>query len=115
MFRRAADQGDAHAQNNLGIMYLNGLGVTQDYRQALELFRRVADQGLAGAQFNLGGMYLNGLGVPRDRNRAIEYLVLAARQGHERAQSLLAELGILASATEMFAKTKPESCHSKYS
>ncbi|MDA1310441.1 MAG: hypothetical protein O2985_12665, partial [Proteobacteria bacterium] len=29
-YRKAAEQGDASAQNNLGIMYRNGKGVPQD-------------------------------------------------------------------------------------
>ena len=29
-FRKAADQGDANAQANLGVMYANGLGVPED-------------------------------------------------------------------------------------
>ena len=33
-FRKAADQGDAVAQNNLGTMYDHGQGVPQDYAQA---------------------------------------------------------------------------------
>ena len=33
-FRRAADQGDAEAQSNLGVMYSEGQGLPQDYVQA---------------------------------------------------------------------------------
>ena len=33
-YRLAADQGDAYAQYNLGVMYANGRGVPQDYVQA---------------------------------------------------------------------------------
>lgn len=33
-YRRAAEQGDGAAQNNLGIIYRNGWGATQDYIQA---------------------------------------------------------------------------------
>ena len=33
-YRKAADKGWANAQNNLGGMYLNGQGVTQDDVQA---------------------------------------------------------------------------------
>ncbi len=33
-YRRAADQGDARAQYNLGEMYMLGRGVPQDYTQA---------------------------------------------------------------------------------
>jgi TPR repeat protein len=33
-YRKAADQGDATAQYNLGVMYGTGQGVTQDYGKA---------------------------------------------------------------------------------
>ena len=53
-FRKAADQGLAEAQFNLGIMYDGGQGVAQDYAEAVRWFRKAADQSLAAAQFNLG-------------------------------------------------------------
>ena len=42
-----ADQGDAQAQFNLGLMYANGRGVPQDAAQALTWFRKAAAQGHA--------------------------------------------------------------------
>jgi TPR repeat protein len=44
-FGKAADQGDAFAQNGLGVMYTNGLGVEKNYVQALAWYRKAADQG----------------------------------------------------------------------
>lgn len=38
MFRKAADQGNATAQDSLGVMYVNGEGVPQDYAQAYAWF-----------------------------------------------------------------------------
>ena len=38
--RQSADQGDAKAQFNLGLMYVNGRGVPQDDAQALAWFSR---------------------------------------------------------------------------
>jgi uncharacterized protein len=63
--RRAADQGDAEAQDNLGNAYVKGDGVPQDYAEALKWFRRAADQGSARAQFHLGIMYDAGHGCRR--------------------------------------------------
>ena len=40
-----ADQGDAGAQVNLGVMYDHGKGVPQDYAQAAAWYRKAADQG----------------------------------------------------------------------
>ncbi len=37
-YRLAADQGNADAQNNLGIMYVKGEGVPQDYVEAHKWF-----------------------------------------------------------------------------
>ena len=61
-----AEQGDAYAQFNLGLMYVNGDGVPQDYKEAASWFRKAAEQGGAKAQGNLGIMYGTGQGVPQD-------------------------------------------------
>ncbi len=89
-FRKAADQGRAQAQNNLGFMYMNGLGVPQDYAKAVAWYRKGADQGLADAQNNLGGMYDTGRGVPHDDAEAVKWFSKAADQGLPRAQLNLA-------------------------
>ena len=83
--RRAADQGDARAQNNLGVMYATGQGVLQDAGEAVKWFRRAADQGDARAQNNLGVMYANGQGVARDFVAASNWLALAEAQGYAEA------------------------------
>jgi hypothetical protein len=44
-FRKAADQGLAVAQNNLGLMYAQGQGVPRDYVQAHMWFNLAASQG----------------------------------------------------------------------
>ena len=54
--RAPAEQGDAEAQFNLGVMYANGRGVPQDDSEAVRWYRLAADQGHAGAQFNLGAV-----------------------------------------------------------
>ena len=56
-FRRAAEQGNATAQNNLGGMYLNGCGVPQDDDEAANCFRCAAEQGDAVAQDKLAHMH----------------------------------------------------------
>ena len=61
--RQRADQGDAYAQYNLGLMYATGQGVTQDFTQAAAWYCKAADQGDAYAQYNLGLMYAAGQGV----------------------------------------------------
>ena len=56
-YAKAAKQGHARAQFNLGVMYENGHGVKQSYKKAMEWYAKAAKQGHAGAQFNLGVMY----------------------------------------------------------
>ncbi|PKQ70984.1 tetratricopeptide repeat protein [Aeromonas sobria] len=41
----AAEQGNAEAQNQLGEMYGNGLGVEQDEQLSMAWFRKAAEQG----------------------------------------------------------------------
>jgi len=76
--RRAAEQWDAGAQNNLGFMYYKGRGVPQDDAEAVKWYRRAAEQGNVKGQSSLGAMYGMGLGVPQDKVQAHKWLNLAA-------------------------------------
>ena len=86
--RRAAEQGAAAAQFNLGGLYYYGEGVPQDYGEAVRWYRLAADQGHAGAQASLGVMYAGGWGVPQDDIAAHMWTNLAAAQGDENARKL---------------------------
>ena len=44
-YQKAADQGDAYAQNNIGAMYYLGHGERQDYAKAAEWFEKACDNG----------------------------------------------------------------------
>lgn len=85
-FTTAAEQGDALAQFNIGIMYDEGLGVTQDYAQAVRWYQLAADQNFIDAQYNLAVMYDEGLGVTQDYAKAAHWYKLAAEQGDVDAQ-----------------------------
>jgi hypothetical protein len=85
-YRKAANQGYASAQSNLGFMYSNGKGVAQDGKQAVKWYRKAADQGDASAQSNLGWMYENGKGVAQDDKQAVKWYRKAADQGDASAQ-----------------------------
>lgn len=80
-WRPLAQQGNARAQYNLGVMYDNGKGVPQDYKETVKWFRLAADQGNAGAQSNLGLMYENGQGVEQSRVVAFALYNLSAANG----------------------------------
>jgi hypothetical protein len=83
---RYAISGDAKAQHVLGIMYLNGQGVPQDYAQALYWYRKAAEQGDADTQSSLGFMYRVGRGVPQDYAQALYWFRKAAEQGDANGQ-----------------------------
>ena len=82
-YRLAADQGNARAQDNLGLMYANGQGVPQNNAEAAKWYRLAAVQGYARAQYNLGVMYANGQGVPEDNVQAHKWFNLAGAGGDE--------------------------------
>jgi hypothetical protein len=80
-YMKAAEQGYASAQYNLGSMYNNGQGTPQDYKQAIKWYTKAAEQGDASAQYNLGLMYYNGQGVIPNNKYAYAWFSLAAISG----------------------------------
>lgn len=85
-FRQAADQGQARAQYNLGLLYKQGLDIARSDTEAVKNFQLAAGQGYARAQYHLGVMYKEGRGVAQNYAKAVEYFHLAAGQGHAHAQ-----------------------------
>jgi uncharacterized protein len=71
LIRPLANDGDATAQFNLGLMYVNGHGVQRDDSAAALWFRKAAEQGYALAQSNLGTMYLYGHGMTQNDTEAV--------------------------------------------
>ena len=84
--RKDAEQGYAGAQHGLGVAYANGLGVPQDYAEAVNWYHLAAEQAFALAQLNLGLMYAKGEGVPQDYVEAVAWYRRAAEQGYAEAQ-----------------------------
>lgn len=70
LLQAAAAKGLAAAQCTLGVVYLNGDGVPEDFRLAMEHYRKAADRGNASAMGNISQLYSNGLGVPEDPVKA---------------------------------------------
>ncbi len=81
-----AEQGDAQAAFNLGVMHFKGEGQPKNFKAGVEAFRKAADQGLVQAQFNLGVIFRDGTGVPQDYQQAMLWFRKAAEQGYLQAQ-----------------------------
>ena len=73
-----AESGDAIAQSNLGIMFKNGEGVSQNYEKSFRWFSLSAKQGYVFAQTLLGYMYENGYGVIQSDVDAYMWFYIAA-------------------------------------
>ncbi len=91
-YRRAAEQGNATAQCNLGYCYDNGQGVEQNLEEAVKWYRKAAEQGNATAQCNLGFCYENGDGIEQNLEEARMWFRKSAEQGNERAQKALSQI-----------------------
>lgn len=73
----------------MGVLYINGQGVQQNYAQAASWFRKAAKQSHAEAQYNLGISYYKGIGVQKNYEQACFWLKKAADQGIEKAIEFL--------------------------
>ncbi len=82
----AAIFGASDAQIELGFMYADGNGVTQDYAAAAFWFRSAAVEGDNFAQTMLAALYYDGLGVPKNLEGAAIWYGKAAEQGNALAQ-----------------------------
>jgi len=83
---KLAEQGDAAAQLNLGLMYKDGRGVQRDDTEAVKWFSKAAEQGKSDALQLVGFMYARGTGVAQDDGEAVKWYRKAAEQDHIVAQ-----------------------------
>lgn len=80
-FMKAAENGYAVAQNNIGFCYDKGLGVSQNPNEAIKWYRKAAEQGFIPSQLVMG--YYS---VDRDLNMAFKWFMKAAEQGNAEGQ-----------------------------
>ncbi|MEE1541143.1 MAG: tetratricopeptide repeat protein, partial [Paludibacteraceae bacterium] len=81
----AAEKGEPLAQANLGVCYLQGLGVQQNLDEALKLLKPAAEKGNEIAQTNLGAYYL----MIKNYDEGIKLLKPMAEKGNILAQANL--------------------------
>jgi uncharacterized protein len=87
IFARLAEQGDPRAQTYLGVMYLRGQGVPQNFDAAAFWLHLASETGLPEAQYFLGLMYDKGQGVAQDFVVAHAWLNLAVAHAEPRMRS----------------------------
>ena len=80
--KKACDGGDASGCENLGLDYVKGRGVKQNYFKAAKLFAKACDGGNAEGCSNLGVSYTNGTGVKQSYTKAKMYFGKACDGGN---------------------------------
>ncbi len=90
--RKAAEIGDATAQNELGDDYDGGLGVAKDDAESASWYLKAAELGDLDAQVRIGLDYEQGTGVTQDYAQAAQWFQKAADKGKASAQR---NLGLL--------------------
>ena len=76
---RLARQGNARAEETIGLMYRFGQGLNKDNKQALRWLSRAAQEQRPLSQHHLGSMYYTGQGVNADMLKAAMWMELAAK------------------------------------
>ena len=82
---KSSAKGYADVKHYLGLMFSKGLGVPQDYAEALKWYRLAARQGFADAQSNLGVVYQLGHGVLQSNVMSHMWYNIASANGHSQA------------------------------
>jgi uncharacterized protein len=88
-FEQAAMQGSTYAEEKLGDLYQQGLGVPANLKLAFDWRMKAARRGSTRAQVEVGRMYQQGDGVAKDVDLAIHWFHRAATEGNADAQLLL--------------------------
>lgn len=76
---RLARQGNAKAEETIGLMYRFGQGLNKDNKQAIRWLSRAAQDQRPLSQHHLGSMYYTGQGITPDMIKAAMWMQLAAR------------------------------------
>src|SRR5690606_13751806 len=91
-YEGAAALGHPEAQYNLGIAYIEGVGVPYDAAKAAGHFEQAAGQGVMEAAYNLGLIYENGLLGEAKPDEALMWYKTAADKGSPEAKAALEQL-----------------------
>ncbi len=101
MYSLADTSNDGMAQYWVGVMYLKGQGVEQDYEEAGKWFRRAAEQSIPQAQYKLGKLYSDGEGVPQDNEFAYVWYSVGAAHQHNKSMAAADSIESILSEDEL--------------
>ncbi len=90
-YRKAAEQGNLKAMNNIGIMFLEGQGVKKDEAEGYRWIRMAAEKGDPHATYLCGKLLCEGRGVKKNTNEGIDWLKKSAALGNSTALALLGQ------------------------
>ena len=85
-YAKAAKQGNAIGQLNVGYLFDKGFGVKGDDVVAVQWYLKAALQNNDIAQNNLAYMYKTGGGVEKDMVKSLAWRILAAQSGNEKGR-----------------------------
>ena len=80
---------DALAQYYLGVMYMKGQGVEQNYEEAANWLRKAAENRLPNAQYKLANLYTEGKGVPKDYEFAYVWYSVGVTHNHQLSKNAI--------------------------
>lgn len=85
-WKAAADKGHVGARYNLGLAYLNGMGVKKDHSETFRLWSAAAEAGHLKAQAGLALLYYEGWGVQKSSSEYLRWITRAAKGGDLESQ-----------------------------
>lgn len=99
--RALAESGHAGAMFHMGKLYVHGIGVAQDMREAQKWYHRAIDAGEMRAHCNMGWIYLYGFGaIPADKKKAFELLSAGSASGIPAARASIGLMRITGDGIE---------------
>lgn len=99
--KAAAERGHAEAEYLLGEAYLEGRGVVQNFRTALDAFTQAAHHGHLESEYRLGLFHRDGMGTEPNKEIAYLWLNVAAARGHSEALAMREKLAAVMRRDEL--------------